>query len=153
MHFIAAIRQLLGSSNTPVSVLAHTAQLQAHLPPVDTVDSIWTTKSGISGTFSASFGTTFPPGAEYAIACENGSVIVERNKVTVVKNGEKTVQDFPNEGFGVEPEVSAWAESIIAGKPNPAQCPEEALADLEILEKMLKSGEAKGKVEWLQYQI
>jgi predicted dehydrogenase len=50
-------------------------------------------------------------------------------------------------------EVAAWAESIADGTPNPAQSPEQALADLEILEKMLKSGEGAGKAQSLEYQI
>jgi hypothetical protein len=49
--------------------------------------------------------------------------------------------------------VKAWAETIANGKPNPLQSPEEALADLEILEKMLKSGEGHGKMQSLQFQV
>jgi predicted dehydrogenase len=153
VHFIAAIRQLLGSAALPTSVVAHTSLLQQHLPPVDTVDSVWTTKSGATGTFSVSFGTTFAPGGEYAIACERGTVTVTRGKVTVEENKETKVSEFPDERSGVKPEIIAWAESIVAGQANEAQSPEQALADLEILEKLLKSGESKGKVEILQHQI
>jgi hypothetical protein len=99
-----------------------------------------------------SFGTTFEE-FEYNVACENGTVTVMRSKVIVQETGEKPVEkEFPNEGSGVKQEVAAWAESLAAGKPNPRQSPEEALADLEILEKMLKSGEGHGKTESLQFQ-
>jgi predicted dehydrogenase len=91
------------------------------------------------------------------VACEKGSVSIVRSKVTVREGEEKaskfTEKDFPEEGSGVKAEVKAWAESIADGKANLGQAPEQALADLEILEKMLKSGEAQGKTESLQYQL
>lgn len=72
-------------------------------------------------------------------------------------------------------EVVAWAQGLVDGKPNPKQFPEEALVDLvrqfhgnilwtfssvemsnaneifsqEILEKLLRSGEAGGEVQKL----
>jgi predicted dehydrogenase len=156
VHFVAGTRLLLGESAKPTSLSAYTTLLQEHLPPVDTVNSIWQTKSGVSGTFSVSFGTTLS-GSEYTVACEKGSVTIVRSKVTVregeEKEGKFAEKDFPGEGSGVKAEVKAWAESIAAGKANPAQAPEEALADLEILEKMLKSGEGHGKTESLQFQV
>ena len=156
VHFIASTRILLGESTRPTALSAYTTLLQEHFPPVDTVNSIWQTKSGISGTFSVSFGTTLN-GSEYTVACEKGSVTIGRSKVTVregeEKEGKFAEKEFPEEGSGVKQEVKAWAESIAAGKANPAQAPEQALADLEILEKMLKSGERHGKTESLQHQI
>jgi len=61
------------------------------------------------------------------------------------------VKEFKDED--VKAEVHAWAESIANSKRNPYQSPEQALADLEILEKMLKSGEGHGKTESLQFQV
>jgi hypothetical protein len=99
-----------------------------------------------------SWGTTFS-GSEYNVACEKGTVSIVGNKVIVQETGGKPVEkEFPDQGSGVKQEVAAWADSIVAGKPNPQQSPEEALADLEILEKMLKSGEGHGKTESLQFQ-
>jgi hypothetical protein len=43
--------------------------------------------------------------------------------------------------------------NVAAGKPNPAQAPEQALADLEVLKKMLKIRDGNGKPERLQYQL
>lgn len=156
VHFIAGTRILLGDAARPTALSAYTSLLQNHLPPVDTVNSIWQTKSGISGTFSVSFGTTLS-GSEYTVACEKGSVTIVKSKVTVregeEKDGNFTESEFTWEESGVKQEVDAWAESIVVGKANPAQSPEQALADLEILEKMLKSGEGQGKTEALHYQI
>jgi predicted dehydrogenase len=156
VHFVAGTRLLLGESAMPTALSAYTTLLQEHLPPVDTVNSIWHTKSGISGTFSVSFGTTLSAG-EYTVACENGSVTISGGKVTVregeQKEGKFSEKEFPEDGAGVIQEVKAWGESLAAGKANPAQAPEAALADLEILEKMLRSGEGHGKTESLQYQV
>lgn len=156
VHFIAATRLLLGEEAKPIAISAFTTLLQPHLPPVDTINATWITKSGISGTYSNSFGTTFS-NSEYTVACEKGTVTVTGSKVIVTQGEQKlgkiSVQEFPNEGNGVRQEVLAWAKSLVDGAPNPQQSPEEALADLEILEKMLRSGEAKGKVEELQFQL
>ncbi len=141
------------------SLTAYTTLLQEHLPPVDTVNSVWQTKSGVSGTFSVSFGTTLS-GSEYTVACEKGSVTIIRDKVTVrfgeESEGNFTEIDFSekpdNAGSGVKPEVMSWAQSMVDGKPNPKQSPEQGLGDLEILEAMLKSGEANGQPRILKYQ-
>jgi len=158
VHFVAGTRALLGDDYA-TALTAYSTLLQEHLPPVDTVNSVWQTKSGISGTFSVSFGTTLS-GGEYTIACEKGSVTIIQDRV-IVRQGEESegkstevnfADNLHNAGSGVKPEVQAWAESIEAGRPNPKQAPEQALADLEILEKMLKSGEANGQPQTLKYQ-
>jgi len=156
IHFVAGTRLLLGDSAKPTALSAFTTLLQEHLPPVDTLNSIWQTTSGISGTFSVSFGTTFS-GNEYSVACEKGSVTIVKSTVTVrqgeEKDGNVKVTEFDDEGSGVKQEVKAWAQSLLDHKPDPKQSPEEALADLEILEKLLKSGEGNGKTETLEFQL
>ncbi|KAF1847000.1 NAD(P)-binding protein [Cucurbitaria berberidis CBS 394.84] len=146
VHIIAAIRLLLSGGKQNIKVAsAFTAQLQEHLPPVDTLNSTLQLSNGSSGTLSISFGTT-DKGSEYLIACENGSVHVSMGKVTVTKAGkEAEVREFKDEGNGVRQEVSAWAESIEKGVRNEMQSPEEALRDLEVLEACLRSGEQAGK--------
>ena len=130
---------MLGPENPLVSLSGHSAQLQAHLPPVDTVEATATTKNGAPGTISVSFGTTMK-GTEWTVACEKGSVSCAGGKVTV-KDETEEVKD---EGTGVAPEIRAWGKGLVQGKLDEKQSPEEALADLEILEAMLSSGEQKG---------
>ncbi|KAF4629173.1 hypothetical protein G7Y89_g8979 [Cudoniella acicularis] len=156
VHFVAGTRLLLGEEAKPTSLTAYTTLLQEHLPPVDTVDSVWQTASGISGTFSVSFGTTLS-GSEYTVACEKGSVTIVKSKVTV-RLGEENQDnvsstEFKDEGSGVKQEVAAWAESLVDKSPNPKQSPEQALGDLEILEKMLRSGESQAQAQSLKYQV
>ncbi|KAK4988244.1 hypothetical protein LTR50_004070 [Elasticomyces elasticus] len=152
VHFVAGTRMLLGADARVASVCAYTTQLQEHLPPVDTVDASFKLANGSSGTFSVSFGTMFS-GSEYAVACENGVVTVVRSTVTVKKDGKEESKTFDGEGAGVKQEVKAWAESLEKRSQNEEQRPEEALADLEILEAMLLSGEKHGRPMDLELQI
>lgn len=144
VHFVAATRLLLEGGGERITKLsAFTAQLQEHLPPVDTLHAVLQTSSGVSGTLSASFGTT-DSGREYVVAAERGTVTVTGSKVEVTRDGKTETEEFPEEGNGVKQEVKAWAEGLAAGKPNERQSPEEALEDLKILEAALRSGEQGG---------
>ncbi|KAF2468939.1 NAD(P)-binding protein [Lindgomyces ingoldianus] len=143
VHFIAATRLMLGEDHRPVKASAFTAQLQPHLPPVDTLNATLLLKSGASGTLSLSFGTTFT-GSEYAVACEKGTVYVSRGKVIVTKDGKEEVKEFLEEGNGVKQEIKGWAEALGTGGMDQRQAPEEALADLKLLEACLRSGEYGG---------
>ncbi|KAL8790967.1 MAG: hypothetical protein Q9195_006112 [Heterodermia aff. obscurata] len=146
VHFTAGIRLLLGETYIQ-TLSAHTAQLQAHLPPVDTVDATMKTNTGVTGSFSVSFGTTLPDVFEYCVGCKGGSVTVREGVVVMRREGEES-REFPDEGEGVRQEVEAWAE----GGKSRRQCPEEALADLEMLEAMLRSGESGGEPVRLELQ-
>lgn len=144
VHFIAATRLVLaGAGVKPVRTSAFSAQLQEHLPPVDTVDATVQLSNGASGTLSISFGTTFS-GSEYTFAAEKGTVTISRSRVTVVRDGKEEVKEFPEEGNGVKQEIAGWAKALGEGKPDPRQSPEEALKDLQLLEAILQSGEKGG---------
>lgn len=157
VHFIAGMRMLLGPEAKVKKVSAFTTLLQSHLPPVDSVDATLKLENGNTGSFSVSFGTTFS-GAEWSVACEGGSVSVAGTKVTTKPKGgkdktEEKVEDKPDDPGSVANEVSAWAKSIVSGKADPQQSAEEGLADLEILEAMVQSGEKDGQPIELKYQI
>lgn len=147
VHDVAALRLLLGRDDPMTKVGAFTAQLQPHLAPVDTIEAIVKSKSGAVGTLFISFGTT-AKGNECLIACERGVVSKGRDNVSVAGKEEK-VQD---EGSGVAPEVRCWATGILNKKQDPRQSPREALADLEVIEACLRSGEQDGKVIELKHQ-
>lgn len=150
VHFIAGIRVMLGKEKA-ARISAYTAQLQEHLPPVDTVDASIRLSNGSSGTFSVSFGTSFS-GAEWAVACEGGSVSIS-GKVVTTKLKDGSEESVTIEDKGVKQEDDAWAESLVKGVQEAGQKPEEALADLEILEAMIKSGESDGVPIDLNLQI
>ena len=147
VHFIAALRMILGKNEPLVSIAAHTAQLQEHLPPVDTIEATAKTKGGALGNISISFGTT-NKGTEYSIGSQEGSVSVSPGSAKIDDKEEK----IEEEGSGVAPEIRAWAQGIVNGKSNVLQRPREALADLEVIEACLRSGEQGAKVIELKYQ-
>ena len=138
---------MLGKDNPLVSLSAHSAQLQKHLPPVDTLEGVAKSKQGTIGSISISFGTTHK-GSEWAIGCEDGFVSISGNKVTV----DGKIEEIQDERTGVPPEVRLWGEALAAGQTNEKQFPEEALADLELIEAMLRSGEQGGVPIKLEHQ-
>ncbi|CEL11518.1 hypothetical protein ASPCAL14620 [Aspergillus calidoustus] len=145
VHYIASLRTLLGAhpGNEIARVSAFTSQLQPYLPPVDTADVILRTKSGVTGTFQISRGTSLRAD-EWTVACERGWVTVRGEEVSVSRGGEVEVQRVPNERTGVPPEIRAWGKAVLEGRVVPEQEPEAALADLEVIELILKSGENDG---------
>ena len=159
VHFIAGIRAMLAGGGERVkSLSAYTTMLKEYLPPIDTVDATWQLSNGSTGTFSVSFGTTFT-GAEWTVACEGGTVSVDRDEVTITPKGgeartEKVRDEFGDVGVGsgVKTEVFAWARSLDQGEWDKRQSAEEGLADLELLEAMVQSGEGDGKAVVMKYQ-
>ncbi|KAI0535079.1 hypothetical protein GGR58DRAFT_24765 [Xylaria digitata] len=154
VHYTAAIRTLLGKDNAVANVIALTSLVTSHLPPKDTINAILQTKSGVVGSYIHSAGTTMQA-FDFHVACEHGHVKASPDKVVTVrglgedaKTEEKTFEKSP----GVKEEIQAWAEALISGEPRPEQTPELALGDLEILEKMLTSGDQNGAPQKLQYQ-
>lgn len=104
-----------------------------------------------------SFGSTYSA-KDISISSEKGSVSIANDKIVVRKfeNGKQEVVkeiDVQWKDWGVTNEVQAWARSIEEGKPDEKQSPEQALADLELLEKMLVSGDNGGAVQSLSLQI
>jgi predicted dehydrogenase len=138
---------MMGKDNPLVSLAAHTAQLQPHLPPVDTIEAVAKAKNGAVGTITISFGTT-QKGKVWAVGCEKGYVSVSGSTVTA---GDQT-WDIKDEGSGVAAEVRSWGKSLVSGTWDPLQCPEEALADFELIEASLRSGEQDGQAIKLKHQ-
>lgn len=137
----------MGRDNPLVTLSAHTAQLQPHLPPVDTIEAVSKAKNGAVGTITISFGTT-QKGKVCAVGCEKGYASVSGSTVTAAEKSWE-IQD---ERSGVPPEIRAWGHSLVAGEIDPDLSPEEALADLELIEASLRSGEQGGAAILLKYQ-
>ncbi|EWC48565.1 hypothetical protein DRE_01787 [Drechslerella stenobrocha 248] len=147
VHFTAALRMLIGNDEAS-RVSAFTSLNQPHLPPIDTVMATVMLKSGACGTFSMSHGTPSAKTFDWGIVCEGGTVRVADGQKVIVKKVDmpEVVSDFSdNEDWsGVKAEVRAFAEAVRKGVGNEDQSPEMAVADLELIEKMIKSGEQSG---------
>lgn len=147
VHMTAGLRLILGGQKIS-HVSAYSQQQQEHLPPVDTVDAVARAEGGATGVISLSWGSAFNDNV-FEFECEKGVVKMHFDDVTV--NG----QDHPIEfdGRGVVPEVAEFASAVSNGRSVALrQSPEEALADLEVLEQMLRSGEKEGEKMMLQWQ-
>ena len=152
VHHAAAARMLLAGASRPVATHAYTALVQDFLPPIDSVTAIVRTASGATGSFQLSSGSVMRA-SEFAVACEKGSVQVSGDDATVrAADGTETASKHFEHTSGVKEEVVAWAEGIASGKQHPGLKPEEALADLEFLEKMFQSGEQDGAPQHYELQ-
>ncbi|KAI8946929.1 hypothetical protein F4801DRAFT_31355 [Xylaria longipes] len=153
VHYTAGLRKLLGE-DTVASVIALTTLVTSHLPPKDSINAILQTRSGVVGSYTHSAGTTFKA-FDFHVACEHGYVEASPDKVVTVRGvgaDAKTEEKIFEKGTGVKEEVQAWAEALVSGKPHPEQTPELALGDLELLEKMLTSGDHDGARQQLKHQ-
>lgn len=165
VHFMAGLRFLLaaagggggdngngGGGDEIQRVAGFSSLLEARLPPVDSVHAVASTRAGINGTVSLSFGTEFGSGLEVCIVTTEGRVTWSPEQVTVVTRSSRSsdaaaaADDKKDEtkkyekNFGVVPEVAAFAKSIAAGVADPLQSPQEALKDLALLQALLESG-------------
>jgi predicted dehydrogenase len=144
VHFVAGLRLLLGAAGEEVAqVSSFTSLLQERLGPVDTVHAVATTKSGVSGTIVMSFGTEHKTGFDMEVVTTNGVVNWNPSEVVVTQHS-KGGQRFGRDS-GVKAEVAAFGKSLESKTPDPLQTPEEALSDLQFLQGLLESGEAKGQ--------
>ncbi|KAI1177694.1 hypothetical protein F4777DRAFT_189173 [Nemania sp. FL0916] len=154
VHYTAGLRRLLGKENAVASVMGLTTLISSHLPPKDTINAVLQTQSGVLGSWIHSQGITLSA-FDFHVACENGYVEAGPDKVVTVRgvgaDAKSETKTF-EKTTGVKAEVQAWAEALVSGQPNPNQVPEEALADLELLEKMLTSGDQDGARQKLVYQ-
>ncbi|KPM43800.1 hypothetical protein AK830_g2748 [Neonectria ditissima] len=145
VHYMAGLRQLLEAQpgNEIVRLSAFTNQLRDYLPPADTINAVLKTRSGVTGTFQLSVGTSLCEDS-WTVSCLNGWITVEDSKVILCRDGQVTRKEILNERTGVPPEIRAWGEALAVGKVLKEQKPEAALADLELIELMLRSGETDG---------
>jgi predicted dehydrogenase len=147
VHFVAGLRFLLAAAGQEIKQLAgFSALLDEKLIPVDTIHAVAITQSGQSGTIGISFGTEFKDGMEIEIVTTKGAVAWNPTEVKSVASkgdgsNEKVEEKraFPYSS-GVKAEVAAFAKAIEAGKVDAFQTPQEALRDLEILQRLLESG-------------
>ncbi|PYI02765.1 NAD-binding Rossmann fold oxidoreductase family protein [Aspergillus sclerotiicarbonarius CBS 121057] len=134
IHVVAGLRLILGKEDALAAVSAMSCLQQEHLAPVDTVDAVVKTKSGATGTVSLSYGAAVNE-TVFDFSCDRGVVSLNLDRVTA--NGESF--DVPYEGRSVNHELAAFAESIRQGELEERLRPEEAMADLEIMEGMFVS--------------
>lgn len=152
VHLIAVVRRILGENGKIKKLSAFVSSQAKHLPPADTIAATLQLENGSAGTVSISFGSTFFDG-DWSVACEGGTIsanaFTSELKTKLVGGEEETISAADEPG-NVKQEVAAWTKSLRNGTSEKRLSPEEALADLEIIEAMLSS--AGNPVE-LKYQV
>lgn len=145
VHHAAILRLILGEI---VEVRAVARQVSPDLHPLDTLSASLRFASGALGNYLVTYATAAPWPAALHIAGSSGALRVLRDRIELIRNG--ATETIACTGFdGVEKELLAFAEAIRTGAPhlNP---PEEALADLAVIEAMLiaaSTGEAVNPTE------
>ncbi len=152
VHSLAGLRLLLAAvsvSSGDLKVACFSALQQPRLLPVDTVRAVASTPSGASGLVSLSFGTEFKGGLEIEIVTTEGRVTWTPTQIRAVRRSRLAEETWDIErDNGIPAEFEAFARDVEAGAtaPNPLQTPQEALADLRLLEALLRSGESGAAV-------
>ena len=73
-------------------------------------------------------------GSSYTVACEKGTVSVQRDVVVVrVEGGGERRVEFKGQGGGVGREVMDWGKAVEAGERIQRLSPEEAYKDLVVV--------------------
>ncbi len=132
VHFAAVLRQVLGEL---VEARGFTASEQDDLPPCDTLAASMRFDSGAVGTLAVSFAVGVPWESELRVAGSEGSLAVAPGRLAVTRDGKTDVRTFPYP-TGVAAELVAFAEAVRHGTPH-RNSPEEALADLRLVEALL----------------
>lgn len=108
-------------------------------------------RNGNSGTFNISFGSDYQTTFAIEIITDRGSVTVEADQVACIrrdKNGKMTEETTPLAlDNGVKGEIQAFAESIQNNVADERGVPEQALADLRLIQHMLESDKEGGTVK------
>jgi predicted dehydrogenase len=145
IHFVAILRYLLAATGQNVAdVSSHAKLLDPALQPVDSVFAVVQTNEGVGGTFSFSVGIPVMDGIDYDIVTDKGVVSV-RGPVAVATNIKDEAGNMIGEQhedemtFGVPDEFAAFGAALSGSQLDPRISVEEALADLQLLEAMLKS--------------
>ena len=152
VHFAAGLRSLLHAASQEISSLTAFTSVSSSFPPItNTLYSAIQIRNGNSGTFHISFGSDYQTKFAIEITTDRGSVTVEADQVACIrrdssgKTTEKiTALELDN---GVKGEIQAFAESIQNGVANERGVPEQALADLRLIQRMLESDEEGGTVK------
>ena len=148
VHFVAGLRKILPSKIAQIS--AFTRLNREYLPPVDTIHATLKLEDGATGLFGVTFACKERK-FEIEMVGEEGSITGQlgygpESVVILKKGGKEERRSFKDANRNaIAGEFVAFGKAVLEGKADKSGDPEEALADLAVLEYMLKSGEAGGQ--------
>ena len=155
VHFVAGLRKILPCKISQIS--AFTRLNREFLLPADTVHAILRLEDGSTGLFGISFAATKAK-FEIELMGQEGSITVDlkygadSTVILTTKGGTEETKSFKDVNRNaIFSEFVAFGNAVLEGKKDSSGDPEEALADLAVLEYMLKSGENGGQPISFQY--
>jgi len=141
VHHIAALRLILGEVD---SVQAFARQVRADLPPADTMSATLRFASGALVSYTVTYAAPFYSASPLEIMGSEGRLRVDRGHLLVTR-GNETSDEQPMGRDGVEGELSAFVDAILEGSAH-RNTPEQGLADVAVVEAMLRSNETGSAV-------
>ncbi len=132
VHHVAALRLILGELEV---VGAAPTQVSPDLPPADTLSATLRFANGVVGSYLSCYAAASPWPPALHIVGHAGSLRVERGRIEVTRGGATEVIPCPARD-GLDNELMAFADAIQRGIPH-RNTPQEALADLQVMEAML----------------
>lgn len=145
VHHIAALRMVLGEV---VEVNATLAGHRQDLGAADTLAATLRFANGVLGTYLATYAVRSPWPPHLYIVGTEGSLRVQRRELEVTSQG--ATSQIQCSGFdGVEKELAAFADTLRTGASH--RCtPQEALADLAVIDALLRSASSHTTVSLAQ---
>ncbi|PKY05559.1 hypothetical protein P168DRAFT_325902 [Aspergillus campestris IBT 28561] len=143
IHVVAGLRLILSGAQDALATLsAQSCLQQAHLAPMDTVDAVVKTRGGATGAVSLSYGSPFRDSV-FEFGCVDGGVVtLDGDRVTA--DGES--YEVPFQGRCVKEEIAEFGAAVVGKQSVPERLrPREAIADLEVVERMLESSGRDGE--------
>ncbi|KAF2170333.1 hypothetical protein M409DRAFT_35960 [Zasmidium cellare ATCC 36951] len=142
VHFVSLIRHI--AADEIVETVSFAKQTLDHLPPLDTVQAALKLKSGALGTLSISFASA-KRDFSYVFIGSKGSLVLTRDP-----NGTKLIVE-DDAGNAVSEEIvsnsstyknlfAAFLDDIQAGKSDERGSPQQALADVAVVESICSGG-------------
>ena len=153
VHFVAGLRKILPSRIAQIS--AFTRLNREFLVPLDTINATIRLEDGATGLFGVSFAASKGK-FEIELMGQEGSIRANlggaESSVTLFKDGKEEVKMFTDANrTAILGEFVSFGKAVLEGGKDGKNDPEEALADLAVLELMLKSGEKGGESVALKY--
>jgi len=153
VHFVAGLRKILPCKID--QVCAFTRLNREFLLPLDTINATVRLEDGSTGLFGVTFAASKPK-FEIELMGQEGSIRANigaaESTVTLVKGGREEMRVFKDANReAILGEFVSFGKAVREGGRDDANDPEEALADLAVLELMLKSGERGGEPISLEY--
>lgn len=135
VHFAAGLRAVLGEVATAKTL---TRLVRPDLHPVDSLAAAVELERGTIGTLAVTYAAGLPWATSLTISGSEGVLEVNRDELKHIVNG-RIVEEISDGGSGVPEALAAFVEAARGGPRDERGSPEQALADLHLIERLLQT--------------